>query len=108
MGGSHLDKLGTLAHAHKQRDILMHLILLVSSDVVLNLRSEQEYTLPVTMAAAWGDCNHTISGGSWEISLGRKSSPEKQQRKTEGGKGGRGQVEGEKRAKQSEWRGRKN
>lgn len=47
MGKSQLDKLGALTHARRytHTHILAHLILLMSSNVLLNLRSEQEYTL---------------------------------------------------------------
>lgn len=55
-------------------------MLLIPSNVMLNLQVEREHTLPVTMAAAYGDYDHAISGGSWEISLRKKSFLEKQKR----------------------------
>lgn len=54
-------------------------------------------SIPVAVAAARADYNHTISQGSWEISVRRTSFPRKQKRNgpTEWGEGKKNKNQGE-------------
>lgn len=81
-------------HTHTKHTQNSNLILLVSSNVA-NLYSEAGYTSSVAMAPAWHDCDHTISRGSWEISLRervlwRKRRWTETEREKGGGQSGKG------------------